>query len=159
MLSLYFIISMTFYLLIYLIFSFVCKVCGDSFLRNQQFNEHEKSHLEKKPDDKDTPVVTKEKDNKYKCKTCQSSFTNWKLFYKHQQDSGHVNEKFLCEICGSEFLSNLLLSQHIRRLHRRTGEFVYGACSVLWTRHEIQIFNPGILFKSIDLNFNPQIKN
>ncbi|KAL7025133.1 hypothetical protein ACKWTF_013356 [Chironomus riparius] len=101
---------------------FVCKVCGDSFLRNQQFNEHEKSHLEKKPEDKDTPVVTKEKDNKYKCKTCQSSFTNWKLFYKHQQDSGHVNEKFLCEICGSEFLSNLLLSQHIRRLHRRTDE-------------------------------------
>ena len=108
-------------------FRFVCKVCGDSFLRNQQFNEHEKSHLEKKPEDKDTPVVTKEKDNKYKCKTCQSSFTNWKLFYKHQQDSGHVNEKFLCEICGSEFLSNLLLSQHIRRLHRRTGELLYGS--------------------------------
>lgn len=100
---------------------FVCKQCGESFLRNQQFTEHEKSHLEKK-DDKETQLVTKEKDNKYKCKTCQLSFTNWKLFYKHQQETGHVNEKFLCEICGSEFLSNFLLSQHIRRLHKRPDE-------------------------------------
>lgn len=47
--------------------------------------------------------------------------SNWKLFYRHQQDTGHFNEKFLCEICGSEFHSNFLLSQHIRRLHKRTG--------------------------------------
>lgn len=94
---------------------FICKQCGDSFLRNQQFVEHEKSH-DKPPEE---PVV---KESKYKCKTCQSSFSNWKLFYKHQQESGHFNEKFLCEICGSEFHSNFLLSQHIRRLHKRTGE-------------------------------------
>lgn len=107
---------------------FVCKLCGDSFLRNQQFVEHEKSHLERKVDEKDpqatsTPASAppKEKDNKYKCKTCQLSYTNWKLFYKHQQESGHFNEKFLCEICGSEFHSNFLLSQHIRRMHKRTG--------------------------------------
>lgn len=101
----------------------MCKLCGDSFLRNQQFVEHEKSHQEKKADDKESQpaVVPKEKDNKYKCKTCQSSYTNWKLFYKHQQESGHFNEKFLCEICGSEFHSNFLLSQHIRRIHKRTG--------------------------------------
>lgn len=94
---------------------FVCKLCGDSFLRNQQFVEHEKSH-DKPPEE---PVI---KESKYKCKTCLLSFSNWKLFYKHQQESGHFNEKFLCEICGSEFHSNFLLSQHIRRLHKRTGE-------------------------------------
>lgn len=95
--------------------------------------EHEKSHLEKKqPEDKDAQATTaattatpKEKDNKYKCKTCQLSYTNWKLFYKHQQESGHFNEKFLCEICGSEFHSNFLLSQHIRRMHKRTGKHAY----------------------------------
>lgn len=94
---------------------FVCKLCGESFLRNQQFVEHEKAH-DKAPEE---PVV---KESKYKCKACQSNFSNWKLFYKHQQESGHFNEKFLCEICGSEFLSNFLLAQHIRRLHKRTGE-------------------------------------
>jgi KRAB domain-containing zinc finger protein len=94
---------------------FVCKLCGDSFLRNQQFVEHEKSH-DKPPEE---PVI---KESKYKCKTCLLSFSNWKLFYKHQQESGHFSEKFLCEICGSEFHSNFLLSQHIRRLHKRTGE-------------------------------------
>lgn len=97
---------------------FICKLCGDSFLRNQQFVEHEKSH-DKPPEE---PVI---KESKYKCKTCQSSFSNWKLFYKHQQESGHFNEKFLCEICGSEFHSNFLLSQHIRRLHKRTGTSNY----------------------------------
>lgn len=111
-------------------FRFVCKVCGESFLRNQQFTEHEKSHLEKK-DDKDTPAVTREKENKYKCKECENSFTNWKLFYKHQQETGHFNEKFLCEICGSEFLSNLLLSQHIRRLHKRTGTLTLSLIIIL----------------------------
>jgi hypothetical protein len=94
---------------------FICKLCGDSFLRNQQFVEHEKSH-DKPPEE---PVI---KESKYKCKTCQLSYSNWKLFYKHQQESGHFNEKFLCEICGSEFHSNFLLSQHIRRLHKRTGK-------------------------------------
>jgi hypothetical protein len=94
---------------------FICKLCGDSFLRNQQFVEHEKSH-DKPPEE---PVI---KESKYKCKTCQLSFSNWKLFYKHQQETGHFNEKFLCEICGSEFHSNFLLSQHIRRLHKRSGE-------------------------------------
>lgn len=94
---------------------FICKLCGDSFLRNQQFVEHEKSH-DKPPEE---PVI---KESKYKCKTCQTSFSNWKLFYKHQQETGHFNEKFLCEICGSEFHSNFLLSQHIRRLHKRTGD-------------------------------------
>lgn len=94
---------------------FICKLCGDSFLRNQQFVEHEKSH-DKPPEE---PAI---KESKYKCKTCQLTYSNWKLFYKHQQESGHFNEKFLCEICGSEFHSNFLLSQHIRRLHKRTGE-------------------------------------
>lgn len=114
---------------------FICKLCGDSFLRNQQFVEHEKSH-DKPPEE---PAI---KESKYKCKACQSSYSNWwvqpglsdtscsdfmfifrKLFYKHQQESGHFNEKFLCEICGSEFHSNFLLSQHIRRLHKRTGSY------------------------------------
>lgn len=94
---------------------FVCKLCGDSFLRNQQFVEHEKSH-DKPPEE---PSI---KESKYKCKTCLLSFNNWKTFYKHQQESGHFSEKFLCEICGSDFHSNFLLSQHIRRLHKRTGE-------------------------------------
>lgn len=94
---------------------FVCKLCGESFLRNQQFVEHEKAH-DKPPEE---PAV---KESKYKCKVCTSNYSNWKLFYKHQQESGHFNEKFLCEICGSEFHSNFLLSQHIRRLHKRTGK-------------------------------------
>ncbi|CRL07218.1 CLUMA_CG020198, isoform A [Clunio marinus] len=102
---------------------FVCKICGDSFLRNQQFVEHEKSH-DKPPEE---PVA---KESKYKCKTCQSCYNNWKLFYKHQQESEHFNEKFLCEICGSEFYSNFLLSQHIRRLHKRSDEtFSCSFCS------------------------------
>lgn len=94
---------------------FVCKLCGESFLRNQQFVEHEKNH--DKPPEEPVP-----KESKYRCKVCTLNYSNWKLFYKHQQESGHFNEKFLCEICGSEFHSNFLLSQHIRRLHKRTGE-------------------------------------
>lgn len=104
---------------------FVCKVCGESFLRNQQFVEHEKSHDVKRQQTEEAPTAVA-KESKYKCKepSCLSSFTNWKLFYKHQQETGHVNEKFLCEICGSEFFSNFLLSQHRRRVHKRTGEFI-----------------------------------
>ncbi|CAO1440494.1 unnamed protein product [Diamesa hyperborea] len=98
---------------------FICKKCGESFLRNQQFVEHEKLH-EKPPEAAPEPVVSK--DSKYKCKTCDSSYTNSKLFYKHQQESGHYNEKFLCEICGNDFHSNFLLGQHIRRLHKRNAD-------------------------------------
>lgn len=96
---------------------FICKKCGESFLRNQQFVEHEKLH--EKPPEAPEPAVSK--DSKYKCKTCDSSYTNSKLFYKHQQESGHYNEKFLCEICGNDFHSNFLLGQHIRRLHKRNA--------------------------------------
>jgi hypothetical protein len=64
--------------------------------------EHEKSHLEKKMSDSPannasattaTAIASpKEKDSKYKCKTCQMSYKNWKLFYKHQQETNHFNE-------------------------------------------------------------------
>lgn len=106
---------------------FICKLCGESFLRNQQFVEHEKSHDIKKqqPEEAAAPTTPTSKDSKYKCKECLSNFSNWKLFYKHQQETGHLNEKFLCEICGSEFFSNFLLSQHRRRVHKRTGESDY----------------------------------
>lgn len=110
---------------------FICKICGDSFLRNQQFVEHEKSH-DKPPEE---PVV---KESKYKCKTCQSSYSNWKLFYKHQQESGHFNEKFLCEICGSDFHSNFLLAQHIRRLHKRTGKKLHLFQQTLFDKFSFQ---------------------
>lgn len=112
---------------------FICKLCGESFLRNQQFVEHEKSHDIKKqqPEEAAAPTTPTSKDSKYKCKECLSNFSNWKLFYKHQQETGHLNEKFLCEICGSEFFSNFLLSQHRRRVHKRTGESDY----LLWNNY------------------------
>lgn len=84
----------------------ICKVCGESFSRNQQFLVHLEAHNKQ-------PIC------KYTCNRCGEKFITAKVFRDHLQTMGHQDVGRVCEYCGKDFVDEHCLKQHLKRVHKK----------------------------------------
>ena len=92
---------------------YVCEICGE---RNLFSPQSRSAHKRQKHADM---LKNKEKSSKqYDCCFCNLKFEQRKARDQHQKQIHNQNEKYVCNQCGAEKVTESRLKQHIERFCR-----------------------------------------
>lgn len=93
--------------------TFVCEVCGNSFIKKSYLDDHREAHGTEK---------------RYKCKFCNKCFKRRTVLVKHKRIHTHPRQ-CVCEICGKRFNDNGTLKTHRLLLHTKERKFKCMICN------------------------------
>lgn len=93
--------------------TFVCEVCGNSFIKKSYLDDHREAHGTEK---------------RYKCKFCNKCFKRRTVLVKHKRIHTHPRQ-CICEVCGKRFNDNGTLKTHRLLLHIKERKFKCMICN------------------------------
>ena len=83
-------------------------VCGKHFSYSSNFYAHQRVCTTLHPD----------KEKNIKCDTCGKKYKNKEYLKKHIKFVHNMNQKLVCELCGSCFTRPWSLTRHVNRKHK-----------------------------------------
>lgn len=93
--------------------TYVCEVCGKSFIKKSYLDDHREAHGTEK---------------NYTCRYCNKSFKRRTVLVKHKRI--HTNPRqCVCETCGKRFNDNGTLKTHRLLLHIKDRKYKCDICS------------------------------
>lgn len=93
--------------------TFVCEVCGNSFIKKSYLDDHREAHGTEK---------------RYKCKFCNKCFKRRTVLVKHKRIHTHPRQ-CVCEVCGKRFNDNGTLKTHRLLLHIKERKYKCMICN------------------------------
>lgn len=93
--------------------TFVCEVCGNSFIKKSYLDDHKEAHGDTK---------------RYRCKFCNKCFKRRTVLVKHKRIHTHPRQ-CVCEVCGKRFNDNGTLKTHRMLLHIKERNFKCMICN------------------------------
>lgn len=93
--------------------TYVCEVCGNSFIKKSYLDDHKEIHGSEK---------------NYVCKYCNKCFQRRTVFVKHKRIHTHPRQ-CVCELCGKRFNDNGTLKTHRLLIHIKDRKFKCVICN------------------------------
>lgn len=97
--------------------TYICEVCGNSFIRKSYLDDHRETHGT---------------DKNYECKFCNKTFKRRTVLVKHKRIHTHPRQ-CVCEVCGKRFNDNGTLKTHRLLLHIKERKHKCVICNQSFT--------------------------
>ncbi|KAK6635186.1 hypothetical protein RUM44_000437 [Polyplax serrata] len=116
---------------------FICPICGNSFSRKGNMNEHIKKFHQSNSITKETLINELKFPETFTCSICNINFAKEPLLRNHMKI--HPEEKrFSCAICGKKFRHSGSLTYHRRAAHTGEKPFQCNYCDQRFSLRSVQ---------------------